>query len=149
MAYWPSVVAHLIERLPHLDGWQGVKVLDGPPTSGARDKEYLTVGFVEDDDTAGGYEYVPSRVGNRLLDETGTVRAELVLTKGSLSPQSLRDRGFALTDALAQHLRDELLLTVLPAGATVSLSFDVRPIQNSTGTAWRLPMTFSYTAPRT
>lgn len=42
-AQWPLVVAKLLELLPTLDGWDQVRVLDGP-VRGPTPKQYATVG---------------------------------------------------------------------------------------------------------
>lgn len=140
---WPAVRARLVELLPTLPGWADVSVYDGPTVTGEAPEEYATVGYVADEDAAGSFEHERAGDGFR-VEERGFVRCELVVLTGSADLPTVRDRAFALIDALEQEIRRDRTLGVLSAEGTARLVVDVVPVQNSAGAAQRLVFSLDY-----
>ena len=148
-AAWPLVVDRLVSLLPSLPGWSGVTVFDGPPVTGDAPADYVTVGFVVGEDFGGSYEQTRNGEGGwqGALEETGTVRCEVVCTTGDEdSLPAMRARAFELVDAWDASVADDETLGVLPASSISSLTVDVQPVQNTSGAAQRLTVTLSYLA---
>lgn len=131
---WPGVVGWLVTALPNLPGWSAVTVFDGPPVTAGPPSDYVTVGFV-DNEQAGSYTQTADADGFS-VDETGTVRCRLVCTTSQVDMPGTRVRLFALVDAVAASVRtDRRLGGVLSAQGTVDLVVNVESIVNPTGTA--------------
>jgi len=146
MTAWPQVVDRLVTLLPALPGWLGVTVYDGPPVTQDAPADYVTVGYVVGEDMAGDYEQTTAGLGG-MLEESGTVRSELVCTTGNNALPAMRARAFALVDAWqAEISRDQTLGGVLGASGTSSLTVDVQPSANTDGSTQRLTVTLSYFA---
>ncbi len=145
-AAWPLVKRRLVALLPTLPGWGGVVVYSGPPVTAAAPAAYCTVGYVEGEDFGGTYEQTRNGTGwAGALEETGTVRSEVVLLSGdSADLPALETRAFALVDAWEAEVSRDERLGVLPASSTSSLSVDVQPVQNQGGAAQRLAVTLTY-----
>lgn len=143
MSAWAGVVERLLVLLPTLPGWAQVVVYDGPPVTGDAPPDYCTVGFVVGEDFAGGFELADTPGG--LVEETGTVRSEIVSVTGDVDLPGVRARAFVLADAWqAEVRRDPTLGGVLAGGGSSSLSVDVQPVQTTSGAAQRLSVTLSY-----
>lgn len=140
---WPVVHARLVSLLQTLPGWGQVSVYDGPPVTGDNPATYATVGYVLDESSGGSFSHTRSGGGYQ-VEETGTVRCELVATVGDADLTSVRTRAFGLLDALEQSLRTDQTLGVMPQGATAELSVDVLPLQTQTGAQQRLPFSLNY-----
>ena len=144
-AAWPTVADRLVALLPTLPGWTGVPVYDGPPVTADVPPTYVTVGFVVGEDFGGSYEQTRNGEGwQGALEESGTVRSEVVCTTGDTDLPTMRSRAFALVDAWDAAIADDETLGVLGPSATSSLAVDVQPIQNTGGTVQRLTVTLSY-----
>jgi hypothetical protein len=89
----PLVIDATIALLPTLPGWSGVVVLDGPQVTAAAPREYVTVGFVDGEDFGGTFEPIAG-LGD-LLEETGSVRSEIVCWTGDVNFPAMRARAFA------------------------------------------------------
>lgn len=146
-AAWPRVVDRLVSWLPSLPGWSQVTVYDGLPVTGDNPTTFVTVGYVEGEDFGGTYEQ--TRNGEDgwqgALEESGTVRCELVCWTGDTDLPGRRSAAFALVDAWEAGVSaDETLGGVLGRSSSSSLAVDVQPVQNSNGAAQRLTVTLSY-----
>jgi hypothetical protein len=146
-ASWPLVKRRLVALLPTLDGWSTVAVYNGWRVTGDSPAEFCTVGYVDGEDFGGSYEQ--TRNGEAgwqgALEESGTVRCELVLWSGDDVLPELEARAFALVDAWeAEISRDETLGGVLPPSSSASLTVDVQPQQKGDGPVQRLTVTLSY-----
>ena len=139
---WPLVVARLLTLLPTLPGWAAVSVLDGPLISADVPTDYVTVGYV-DNDQAGSYTQTQDPNGFQYI-ETGTVRSQLNCTTGDTDLMGMRTRVFALMDAIEAAVRADRRLGVLSAAGTSELDVDVLSLQNSAGTAQQLTFTLHY-----
>ena len=144
MAAWPQVVAAIVAKLPTLDGWSGVAVFDGEPVTGDNPSDYVTVGHVPGEDFAGSYEQATPTAW--AVEESGTVRSRLVSTGGDVDLTTRRTRAFALVDAWEAWVVSDPTLGVLEPSSTASLSVDVEPVQDSSGSAVGLIVTVSYLA---
>ncbi len=141
---WPKVPPALLVLLPSIPGWATVEVYDGPPVTASAPPAYCTVGFVLEEASAGDWEQNVGVVDG-LLDETGAVRCELVLTTGDVDLASVRTRAISLMDALSSALiADQTLGGVLAHGCTVTLSGDFLPAQHPKGATIRVPFSVSY-----
>ena len=100
---WPLVVARLNALLPTLAGWDVVTVFDGPPVTADVPTDYVTVGYVADDQ-AGTYSQTQDPNGFQYV-EVGTVRSQLSCITGDLDLASVRARVFALMDAVDAAVR--------------------------------------------
>lgn len=142
---WLLVRNRLVEVLPSLPGWPGPEhTYKGRPVTGDNPRSYVTVGYVSNEDNGGTVSQARSRNGFQ-QEESGTVRGELVLNHGTADSSELEATTFALLDSLEELLRAQTApLGVLPQGSTVALSFDVQPVQNSSGAAVRVPFTIDY-----
>lgn len=121
-----------------------MSIYDGPPVTGDAPEKYMTVGYVVGEDFAGSYEQTRNGDFQGLLEESGTVRSELVCLTGDVDLVSMRAQAFALVDALeAEVSRDETLGVLSPATSS-SLAVDVQPLQTTNGAEIRLVVTLSY-----
>jgi hypothetical protein len=146
-AAWPLVKRRLVVLLPTLPGWAGATVYDGPPVTGDAPTVYCTVGYVEGEDFGGSYEQTRNGEGawQGALQESGTVRCELVLWSGDPADlPALEARAFALVDAWEASVSRDERLGVLGPSSTSSLAVDVQPVQNTGGAAQRLTVTLTY-----
>ncbi len=146
-AAWPLLKRRLVALLPTLDGWAGVSLFDGPPATSDAPPAYCTVGYVEGEDFAGSYEQTRNGEGGwqGALEETGTVRSELVLWSGDAADlPALEARAFALVDAWEAEISRDETLGVLGPSSVSSLAVDVQPVQNAGGSVQRLTVTLSY-----
>jgi hypothetical protein len=141
-AQWPLVVARLVTLLPTLSGWSAVTVFDGPPVTADVTSDYVTVGFVADDQ-AGDYNQTQDPNGFQYV-ETGTVRSQLSCITGDIDFPSMRTRVFALMDALEAAVRADRRLGVLSPSGTSELDVDVLSLSNANGTAQSLVFTLHY-----
>jgi len=140
---WPVVHARLVALLPALAGWSAVQVFDGPPITGDTPNDYATVGYALAEESAGTFSHERSGGGYQ-VEETGTVRCELVSLSGQTDLTDVRARAFALMDALEESIRSDQTLGVMPQGSTAALEVDVVPIQTDRGAQQRLPFTVRY-----
>lgn len=151
-AAWPSVKAALLELLPGLlptvPGWSGGVVYNGPPVTRDAVPSFVTVGFVVGEDFGGSYEQ--TRNGEAgwqgALEESGTVRCEVVCSTGDVDLPTVEDRAFALVDAWDALIAADETLGVLPVSSSASLAVDVQPAQTDKGAVQRLTVTLSYFA---
>ena len=138
----PEVIDRLVVLLPSLPGWFAT-TYDGEPVTADAPLDYVTVGFVDDEDFGGTLEPVPGP--GDLYEETGTVRSEIVCQTGDVDMPAVRARAFTLFNLwLAEVRRDGTL--GLPSVAASFLSGDLQPVQNTNGSAVRLAVTLTYTA---
>lgn len=140
---WPVVHARLVALLPTLPGWSDVQVFDGPPITGDSPTDYVTVGYAVDEGSAGSFSHERSGGGYQ-VEETGTVRCELVSLGGETDLLEVRASAFALMDALEVAIRTDQTLGVMPQGSTSALDVDVVPSQTNRGAQQRLPFTVRY-----
>lgn len=140
---WPLVHAHLVATLPTLAGWPS-NVYDGPPVTGDAPTRYATVGYVFGEDNGGDFR--TDTAGNGFqIEETGSVRGEIVTTTGSADLVTVRAQAFAMADALEAYVRGNRTLGgVLSTQGTATLRFDVVPAQTTQGATQRLPFTLDY-----
>ena len=117
-------------------------VLDGPLISADVPTDYVTVGYV-DNEQAGSYNQVQDPNGFQYV-ETGTVRSQLNCTTGDTDLAGMRARVFALVDAVEAAVRLDRRLGVLSPAGTSELVVDVLSLQNSAGTAQQLTLTLHY-----
>lgn len=142
-AQWPVVVARLLALLPTLPGWSTVTVIDGPLVSADVPDDYVTVGYV-DNDQGGSYTQVQDPNGFQ-WQETGTVRCQLSCVTGDADLPAVRVRAFALIDAVEAAVRADRRLGVLSPSGTSELDVDVLSLSNANGTAQQLTFTLHYT----
>lgn len=140
---WPLIHARLVELLPTLAGWEDVPAFDGPPITGDTPRDYVTVGYVIAEDSAGTFSHIRSGGGYQ-VEETGGIRCELVSTVGETDLATVRARAFALLDALEQEIRRDQTLGVLSTEGTSALDVDVVPVQTTSGAQQRLVFTIQY-----
>ena len=141
-AQWPLIVARLLALLPTLSGWSGVTVIDGPLISADVPTDYITVGYVADDQAGtgnttqdpNGFQYV----------EIGTVRSQLNCETGDSDVAGMRARVFALYNAIDAAVRADRTLGVLSPAGTSELGYEVLSAQNAKGTAQSLVITLLY-----
>lgn len=139
---WPVVYARLLTLLPALPGWAEVDVRDGPGVD-AQVLDYCTVGHAYEERSAGTFSH--ERHGNGFqVEETGSIRCELVTSSGDTDPQAVRVSAFALIDELEEAIRADQTLGVLSKGSTTALVVDVAPRQSRAGASQRLPFTVNY-----
>ena len=142
---WLAAKNKLLALAPTLDGWDTVSVYDGPVVTGDAPTEWFSVGFVPDEDFGGSFEQTYMSGG--LVEESGTVRSELVCWTGDTDLPTVQARAFALFDALQAAVHaDDSLGGVLTGGGSASLAVDVQPDQSTGGAAQRLTVTLSYLA---
>ena len=141
-AQWPLVVARLNALLPTLSEWSAVTVIDGPLVSVDVPSDYMTVGYVADDQ-AGTYNQVQDPNGFQYV-ETGTIRSQLNCLTGDSDLPSVRTRVFALVDALEAAVRADRTLGVLSPSGTSELDVEVLSLSNANGTAQQLTITLHY-----
>jgi len=141
-AQWPLVVARMLALLPSLPGWGQVTVYDGPPVTADIPTDYVTVGYV-DNDQAGSYTQTQDPNGFQ-WQETGTVRSQLNCVTGDTDLPGVRARVFALMDAVEAAVRADRRLGVLSPYGTSELDVDVLSLSNSSGTAQQLTFTLHY-----
>lgn len=142
-AAWPVLIDRLVSLLPTLPGWAGVEVYDGPPVTADDPTDYVTVGYVVGEDFGGTYEQSRGLDGC-MLEESGTIRSELVCQTGEVDLPSVRARAFLLVDAWEAEIARDKSLGVLAPSSTSSLSVDVAPAQTTSGAVQRLTVTLSY-----
>lgn len=143
-AQWPRVIDQLVTVAPTLDGWNsGVSVFDGPPDKAEAELDYLTVGYVEDDQ-AGTYTLTQNDDGWQ-WNETGTIRSQLTCRSGDTDVPANRVRAFELADAFEAYVRADRTLggTLSPEGTT-DLSVEVLSAQSSNGANFQLVLTLTY-----
>lgn len=138
----PLVINATVALLPTLPGWSGVTVYDGPQVTGDTPTSYVTVGFVDGEDFGGTFEPVAG-LGD-LLEETGSLRSEIVCWTGGVDFPAMRVRAFGLFNAWNAAVQRDVTLGAVVASS--SLSGEVVPVQNGKGSAVRLVATLSYTA---
>lgn len=143
MSAWPQVVDRLVSYLPSLPGWSGIPVFDGPPVTGDAPSTFVTVGYVVGDEVGGSYEQLYS--GGGLLEESGTVRCEVVAATGDVDLPTVRARAFALVDAWQAWVTSTPALG-LPLSLSSALSVDVQSRQTDVDAVQRLTVTLSYSA---
>lgn len=144
MIGWPKVQQALLTLLPTLSAWSGVIVQDGPFLAPPTDGEYVTVGAVDDEDGAGTWQQEQDGLDG-FVAETGTVRCEIAVSTGADDLPAVRARAFVLADALDAALRaDNTLGGQFGVDTEVTVSGDVVPVQNSSGTAVRLVLAVNY-----
>lgn len=147
-AAWPVVKRRLVDLLPTLPEWGDVVVYDGPPVTADVPAAYVTVGFVVGEDFAGSYEQ--TRNGDDgwqgCLEESGTIRSELVCATGDVDIAAVEARAFELVDAWEAWVSADETLGVLKGTASASLAVDVQPLQSSDGSSVRLTVTLTYLA---
>jgi hypothetical protein len=141
-AQWPLVVARVVALLPTLPGWDQVTVFDGPPVTADVAADYVTVGYVADDN-GGMYVQVQTPDGFR-YEETGTIRSQLTCVTGDTDLASVRVRAFTLMDAIGAAVRADRRLGVLSPEGTTELNVDVLSLQTSGGAAQSLVFTLHY-----
>jgi len=139
----PLVVDRLLAVLPTLPGWTGVVVFDGPTLTRDALQDYVTVGFVDGEDFGGSAEHLPG-LGD-LLEESETVRSEIVSQTGDDDMKGRRNRAFELFKAWQAWVQSDSSLGV-PGVTGAALSWDYQPVQNQSGTAVRLAVTLTYIA---
>jgi len=139
---WPLIVARLVALLPTLSGWSGVTVIDGPLVSADVPTDYVTVGYVADDQ-AGTYNMQQDPNGFQYI-EVGTVRSQLNCSTGDADLVGMRARVFALIDSLDAAIRADRRLGVLSPAGTSELEVEVLSMQNANGTAQSLVFTLMY-----
>lgn len=141
-AWWQVVINRLVASLPTLPGWSTVSIFDGPPVTGDAPRDYVTVGFVSGEAFAGTYDRLRGEAN--LVEETGTIRSELVCLTGDVDLPTVRARAFALADAWEAWVEADQTLGVLGPSATASLAVDVAPAQTTEGAEQRLVLTLTY-----
>ena len=139
---WPLIVGRLVALLPTLTGWSNVVVIDGPLISADVPDDYITVGYVADDQ-AGTGNSVQADDGFRRV-ETGTVRSQLNCVTGDTDMAGMRNRVFALYNAIDAAVRADRRLGVLSPEGTSELEFEVLSLQNAAGTAQSIVITLLY-----
>ena len=139
---WPLIVARLLALLPTLPGWSGVTVIDGPLVSADVPTDYVTVGYVADDQ-AGTYNTTQDPNGFQYI-EVGTIRSQLNCSTGDSDLVGMRARAFALIDSLDAAIRADRRLGVLSPAGTSELEVEVLSMQNANGTASSLVFTLLY-----
>lgn len=140
---WPVLAARLVEVLPTLPGWEQVAVFDGQPVTGDVPTSYCTVGYAGLEESAGSYE--TARAGNGFqIEESGSVRCELVVSAGDTDLTAVRTEAFALVDAIEAAIREDQRFGVLPPASTTDLVVDVVPFQSTAGAVQRLPFSVTY-----
>jgi len=139
---WPLVVARLNALLPTLAGWDVVTVFDGPPVTADVPTDYVTVGYVADDQ-AGTYSQTQDPNGFQYV-EVGTVRSQLSCITGDIDLASVRTRVFALMDSVDAAVRADRRLGVLSPSGTSELEVEVLSMQSTGGTAQSLVFTLHY-----
>lgn len=142
-AVLPEVVDRLVVLLPSLAGWAQATVYDGQPVTGDAPTSFVTVGYVEGEAVGGSFE--PVETFGDLVEETGSVRSEIVCMTGAVDMPAMRAQAFGLFNAwLAEVRRDPTL--GLASVSSAALSGDLLPVQNTAGSAVRLAVTLTYTA---
>ena len=137
---WPVVAAKLVDLFTAAGASQ---VFYGQPVTASSAKEYVTVGFVEDDD-GGGYAIEPIYDGT-MLGETGSVVCQIVAQSGDTDISVHRSRVFAIADAFQAAVRaDRTLGGVLSTDGTCTTEVAVRGLQNQGGSAQSLVITANY-----
>jgi hypothetical protein len=145
-AAWPLVKRRLVELLPTLDGWDAVEVYDGPPVTADVPSDYVTVGWVLGEDIGGSYTQTRDGQIRTSLEETGTIRSEVVCTSGETDIAEVETRAFALVDTWEAEVSKDETLGVLDPSSTSSLAVDVQPLNQTTGATQRLTVTLTYFA---
>lgn len=145
-AAWPLVKNRLVALLPTLTEWSGVQVYSGPPVTADVPTEYITVGYVVGEDFAGTYEQTRNGEGGwqGALEESGTVRSELVCATGEVDLPTVEARAFELVDAWEAEVSRDETLGVLNSSTSSSLAVDVLPAQTGAGAIQRLVVTLTY-----
>ena len=151
-AAWPLVKRRLVDLMPDLfgsvTGWGQAVAYDGPAPTQDAPTHYVTVGYVPGEDFGGSYEQ--TRNGENgwqgALEETGTVRCQVVCWTGDSVLSVTEDAAFALVDAWEVAVSADETLGVLPSSSSASLAVDVEPVQNDAGSAQRLTVTLTYFA---
>lgn len=138
----PEVIDSQLALLPTLPAFAQATVYDGPQVTADTPMEYVTVGYVEGEDFGGTFEPVAG-LGD-LLEESGSVRSEIVCWTGEVDFPGMRAKAFNLFNAWNAAVQDDVTLGGVVAAA--SLSGEVVPVQNGNGSAVRLAATLSYTA---
>lgn len=141
---WPRVVDALVTLLPAM--LPTVVVYDGEPLPNPpTDQRFLTVGFVDGEDSAGPFNQELGTIDG-LREESGEVRCELVSWVGEDDPASVRADVLALLDQLDAGIRANQTLdgALGPLGVCV-LAGEMVP-RKSNGTAIRVPLSVQYTA---
>jgi hypothetical protein len=139
-AAWPSVAARLVSLF---SGSTSAPVYDGPPTTSAAPPDYVTVGYVEDDN-AGTY-FAEAIYDGSMYQETGTVVSQIVAQSGNADVVACRTRAFVIEQQLRDAVKADHTLGVLSRDGTSTLTTDVQVVQNSNGSAVSLVLTYGYT----
>lgn len=139
---WPAVVDRLVSLLPTLPGWESVTVFDGPVPTGQTPTDYVTVGYVSDDN-AGVYNSTLYGEGSQ-YSEQGSIVSHLVCQTGNANIPAMRARVFALIGALEDEIRADRRLGVLSQEGYCDLTVDVQSISNARGSAQALNFTINY-----
>lgn len=142
---WEDVHDALAALASGLPGWSGVKVYAGPQVTGEAPADYLTVGYVMDEVGSGSFTHERFAGSGFDVEETGTVRCELVVTSGGTGITALRRRAFTLLEALDEAVRDDQSLGgVLSPGSTATVTVDVISTQTQAGAGVRTPFSVDY-----
>jgi len=139
---WPIIKARLIALLPTLPGWSGVTVINGPLVSADVPDDYVTVGYVADDQ-AGTFNTQQDPNGFQRI-EVGTIRSQLNSTTGDTDLDAVEARMFALFDSLDAAVRADRRLGVLSPAGTSECEGEVLSLKNANGTAACLVFTLLY-----
>jgi hypothetical protein len=137
---WPTVVERLVSLWTSATS---AAVFDGPPITSAAPPDYVTVGFVEDDN-AGTY-FAEAIYDGSMYQETGTVVSQIVAQSGGTDIAACRTRVFAIEQQLRDAVKADHTLGVLSRDGTSTLTTDVQVVQNSNGSAVSLVLTYGYT----
>lgn len=142
MIAWPRVARAFHAALPTI--LPTVVVYNGEPVPNPpADQRFLTVGFVDGEDSAGPFNQEQGDVDG-LRAEDGEVRCELVSWVGDDDYATVLDDVLALLDQLDAGLRaDQTLGGALLAGTSLLLAGDLVP-RKSNGTAIRVPFSVQY-----
>lgn len=146
MALWPQIAAGLKTLLAARPAFADATVYDGMPLS-EDTGDFLAVGWVNDDDTAGSYTQEQDGSGF-FLTEQGEIRCQIEASSGNSTLSTAQAAAFALADdAVAAIGLDRTLGGLLPDGSSCDTAVTVVPQQDEDGSAQVLVLTFTYTAP--
>jgi hypothetical protein len=143
-AQWPLLYAQMLTVLPDLDGWDQVTVIDGPPLTAEVPSQYVTVGFIPNDDSAGSYQKTQHPNGFQYVED-GDIRSRLVVQSGDTDLDPHRCSFFDLMDSLEAYIRaDRTFGGVLSPNSLLDLSTQVHPMQITKGSAQSGVFTLTY-----
>lgn len=146
---WPVIVARHVDVLPVRPAWQTVsaKAFDGPATTGDILDSYLTIGWVEDADTAVTWEQTPDGEVDGLTRENGTIACELTCSGGGDDVPAIRARlGDLLDDWMDWLLEDNTQGGGLLGHSRLQLSADIGLQLTDTGATAKALVALDYTA---